>query len=126
MKKGIELDIVVSNARRSVDRFQNVFNVKIEEIQSTIEADDTILVDMEGMKIHFLSENKEIGFKIPQNTPESIWVNVIVDDIEKTKDAAIKAGFELTIPITEEPYEKMLYMLLKDTDNYQWMVYESK
>ncbi|WP_125712555.1 VOC family protein [Companilactobacillus kedongensis] len=126
MKKGIELDIVVSNARETVEQFQKVFDIQIIEVQSTAAKDDTILVNMEGMNIHFLSKNDAVGFKTPITTPESLWVNIIVDDIEKTKDAAVQAGFELTIPITKEPYEGMLYMLLKDSDNYQWMVYEAK
>ncbi|CAJ1186978.1 VOC family protein [Companilactobacillus nantensis] len=126
MKKGIELDMVVSDAMTAAKTFGKVFNVKVLEVHSTVAKDDTVLVDMEGMQIHFLSQNKDIGFKIPTVTPESIWVNVIADNIEKTRDAAVMAGFELTIPITKEPYEGLQYMLLKDTDNYQWMVYQAK
>lgn len=126
MKKGIELDIVVSNALMAAKTFSQVFDVKILEIQSTVEKDDTVLVDMEGMKIHFLSKNEAVGFKVPTVTPESLWVNVVVDDIHKIRDAAVSAGFELTIPITQEPYEGLEYMLLKDTDNYQWMVYQAE
>lgn len=126
MKKGIELDMVVSDAMTAVETFGKVFKVEILEVQSTAKENDTVLVDMEGMHIHFLSKNEEVGFKVPTSTPESMWVNVIVDDIEKTKNAAVDAGFELIIPITKEPYEGLLYMLLKDKDNYQWMVYEAE
>jgi len=126
MKKGIELDMVVSDALTAAETFGKVFAVKILEVQSTAKKDDTVLVDMEGMQIHFLSKNEEVGFKIPAETPASIWVNVIVDDIEVTRDAAVAAGFELVIPITQEPYEGMKYMLLKDTNNYQWMVYQAE
>jgi len=126
MKKGIELDIVVSDALKAAETFGKVFAVKILEVQSTVKKDDTVLVDMEGMQIHFLSKNEEVGFKIPVETPSSIWVNVIVDDIEATRDAAVAAGFELVIPVTQEPYEGMKYMLLKDADNYQWMVYQAE
>ncbi|WP_125567260.1 VOC family protein [Companilactobacillus insicii] len=126
MRKGIELDMVVSDALTSVKTFEKVFKVEILEIQSTVKENDTVLVDMEGMHIHFLSKNEEVGFKTPTSTPESMWVNVIVDDIERTKDAAVDAGLELIIPITKESYEGMLYMLLKDRDNYQWMVYEAE
>ncbi|WP_125763537.1 VOC family protein [Companilactobacillus hulinensis] len=126
MKKGIELDIVVTDAMTSAETFSKVFDVNILEVQSTAKKNDTVLVDMEGMHVHFLSKNEEVGFKVPDQTPETIWVNVIVDDIEKTRDAAVKAGFELIIPITKEPYEGLLYMLLKDSDNYQWMVYEAE
>ncbi|KRK78518.1 hypothetical protein FD03_GL002292 [Companilactobacillus nodensis DSM 19682 = JCM 14932 = NBRC 107160] len=126
MKKGIELDMVVSDAMTALETFGKVFKVEILEVQSTAKENDTVLVDMDGMHIHFLSKNEEVGFKVPTSTPESMWVNVIVDDIEKTKNAAVDAGFELVIPITKEPYEGMLYMLLKDKDNYQWMVYEAE
>lgn len=126
MKKGIELDIVVSDAMTAAKTFGKVFEVKILEVQSTVKKDDTVLVDMEGMHVHFLSKNEEIGFKIPTETPSSIWVNVIVDNIETTRDAAVTAGFELIIPITTEPHEGLKYMLLKDSDNYQWMVYQAK
>lgn len=126
MKKGIELDMVVSDALTAAETFGKAFAVKILEVQSTAKKDDTVLVDMEGMQIHFLSKNEEVGFKIPAETPASIWVNVIVDDIETTRDVAVAAGFELVIPITQEPYEGMKYMLLKDTDNYQWMVYQAE
>ncbi|APX73148.1 hypothetical protein M5C72_08655 [Companilactobacillus allii] len=124
MKRGIELDMVVSDAMKTAKTFGKIFNLKILEVQSTLKDNDTVLVDMEGMHIHFLSKNEDVGFVVPVSAPETMWINVVVEDIKKTRDSALDMGLKLAIPITKEPYEGLYYMLLKDEDNYQWMVYQ--
>ena len=54
-----------------------------------------------GVQFHMLDENKEYGLYAPQNKQNSMWCNLLFEDIENIFNKCKEKGFSVIQPLTE-------------------------
>lgn len=123
----IEVNMVVSDSREALILYEKIFD-KIERIEVTAFAkgNNEAIFTLHNMRIHMLDENKDCGLFAPQpETPQSMWINVIVPDIKNTYQKAMEAGCAAIQPPTEIPSHGMINAIFKDRFGYPWMLHEA-
>ncbi|RRG17406.1 hypothetical protein D3P96_07955 [Weissella viridescens] len=126
MKKGIEVNMVVSNPVERSQQLANVFTANVEKPASVFSQDDEVMIVLENeLSLHLLKENQSIGLNLPETAQTALWITVIVADIQVTLANVDQDNFTVTVPLTREPTENMQYFVMVDSDGYQWMVYQA-
>lgn len=74
-------------------------------------------------RFHLLDENIDYGLKAPtEESPQSIWFNILVDDIKKTWEKGIKEGFVEISPINYMEAMGVSNGVFIDPFGYTWMI----
>lgn len=119
----VEVNMVVSNAREASDYYKKV--LKAEIISQTDEAIEMneIIMKLGDTEIRVLNENKEYGLIAPvQAGTGSVWLNLIVDDIEMFFDNAVKEGVTVISPIQDFPEIPAKNAVFSDKYNHTWVI----
>jgi PhnB protein len=78
---------------------------------------------MYGTRFHLLDENEAYMLKAPKAGDfQSMWINVLVPDIEETFKKAIAAGCSEIQPVTEVKDFGVSNAMFCDPFGYQWML----
>ncbi|MET3683191.1 PhnB protein [Alkalibacillus flavidus] len=121
----IELDMVVSSSLDALKVYENVFDLEDVKATDLPEGQNEVLFTLYGMQFHLLDENREAFLVAPSSeNPNTSWVNITVDDINKTYQLAMDQGCIEIQPVTEMTDFGLSNAIFMDPFGYMWMLHE--
>ncbi|NLY20454.1 MAG: VOC family protein [Tissierellia bacterium] len=122
---GVEIDFVVKDSLKALELYESIFEVERIEVTSFPVGQNEAIFSIYGTRFHILDENPEFGLFAPTpDTTQTMWLNVLVEDIAKTHDAAIKAGCTVIQDLTKMEDFCVSNSVFKDPFGYMWMLHE--
>ncbi|MCL2115205.1 MAG: hypothetical protein FWH29_03170 [Methanobrevibacter sp.] len=125
MKTGVEIDMIVKDSLSAFKLYEKVFNAKIIEATSYEKGLNEVIFSMLDARFHMLDENKEYGLYAPsKDKPNSMWCNLLVEDIEDIFNKSKKEGFTIIQPLTELKEFGVINAIVSDPYGYHWMLHQ--
>lgn len=124
MATGVEIDFVVKDSLKALEIYESIFELEVTEKTNFKPGNNEVVFSIYGTNFHMLDENPEYGLNAPKEANGSIWFNVIVPDIEKTHDKAIKAGCSEIQGVTRMDEMGVSNSIFTDPFGYMWMVHQ--
>jgi PhnB protein len=125
MQYGVEIDIVVENSLDALKTYKKVFKAEEIEVTDYEKGLNEVIFTIQDTRFHMLDETPEYQLYTPKNdTPTSIWFNIIVEDINKTFHNATEEKFKVIQPITKIEEFGVINTILIDPYGYQWMLHQ--
>ena len=122
---GVEIDFVVTDSLAALALYEKIFEVTRVEVTSFPAGQNEAVFTVYGVRFHMLDENPEFQLIAPKpDAPQSMWLNVLVPDINAVHQKAMNAGcFEIQ-PVTELSDFGVSNSVFKDTFGYVWMLHQ--
>ncbi|MCT4688019.1 VOC family protein [Vallitalea sp.] len=119
----VEVNMVVSNAKEASDYYDKLLKAEIiSKTDETTEMNETIM-KLGNIEIRVLNENKEYGLIAPGEVGTgSLWLNLIVDDIEMFFDNVVREGGKVISPIKDFPEIPAKNAVFSDKYNHVWVI----
>lgn len=125
MKTGVEFDFVVSDSLAALKLYESIFEVERVEVTDMPKGLNEVVFNLYGTRFHMLDQNPEYQLEAPQPGARlPFWFNVMVPDIKKHHDAALKAGCTEIQPVTEMQEFGVSNSAFADPFGYQWMLHQ--
>ena len=122
---GVEIDFVVKDSLAALELYESIFDVERIEVTSFPVGQNEAVFSIYGTRFHILDENVEFGLFAPTpDTTQTMWLNVLVENIESTHNAAVNAGSSIIQPLTNMEEFGVTNSVLKDPFGYMWMLHE--
>ena len=115
--------MVVKGAKESADYYKSLFGAEVLSKTDLEDELNEIQMEIGGVEIKVLNENKDYGLIAPTSeSVSSMWINLIVDDIQATVDKAVELECNLISPITEFPDSNAKNAVFSDRYNHIWVI----
>ncbi len=122
---GVEVDMVVVNSLEALRLYEKIFDTERVEVSDLEQGLNEAIFTMYGTRFHLLDENPAYQLNAPkEGDPKSMWMNVLVPDINVTFDKAISAGCAVIQPVTELTDFGVSNAVFSDTFGYVWMLHQ--
>lgn len=123
--KGVEIDFVVNDSLVAISLYEKVFEIEIIQSTNYERGVNEVIFSIYGTRFHMLDENLEYQLKAPTSEhPNTIWFNVLVDDIRGTWDRALALGCTEISPLTDMMNGALTNAIFIDPFGYQWMLHQ--
>lgn len=122
---GVEIDMIVSNSLEALKLYEDIFKVERIEVTDFETGQNEAIFSIYSGCFHLLDENPQYGLIAPRpGDNKSMWVNVMVPDIEATYTKAINAGCSAIQPVTNLPDFGVSNAMFSDPFGYIWMIHQ--
>jgi len=122
---GLEIDMVVQDSLAAFALYKTVFDAEEIEITSFPKGQNEAVFTMFDTRFHLLDENHEYGLYAPaEDKPQSMWCNVVVENIVQTFQKAEKTGFRVIQPVTDLEDFGVMNAIIADPFGYVWMLHQ--
>lgn len=123
--KRIEIDFVVSDSLAALKLYEELFDVERIEVSNLPKGQNEVVFSIDDTCFHMLDENKEFHLYAPkEGDPVTMWMNVIVEDIEETYEKAIEAGCIEIQPVVVLSGYGVSNASFMDPFGYHWMLHQ--
>lgn len=123
--KGLEIDFVVKDSLVALDLYEKIFDIKVLEKTNFSKGQNEVIFTIYDTRLHMLDENKDFGLVAPGDEGvQSVWFNVMVEDINDTHEKAINVGGVQIQEVTEMSDYGISNSMFKDPFGYVWMLHE--
>lgn len=125
MDFSVEIDFVVSDSLKALDLYEQIFEVKRVDVSNLPTGENEAVFTISDTRFHMLDANPDFHLHAPDpDHPNTMWINIVVPDIEKTYNLAIEAGSKEIQPITELPEYGVTNAIFSDPFGYVWMLHQ--
>lgn len=125
LKQGVEIDFVVKDSLEALSFYEQIFDIKREEVTSFPPGQNEVVFTLYGVRFHMLDENPEYQLFAPKpGDMKTLWFNVIVPDIKAIHDKAMKIECEEVQPVTEMVDMGVSNSMFADPFGYLWMLHQ--
>lgn len=122
---GVEIDFVVKDCLAALPLYERIFDVVRVEATALPVGQNEAVFTVYGVRFHILDESPDYGLVAPKSgDPKPMWLNVLVEDIAATWDAAMAAGCAPIQPVTEMPAMGVRNAMFTDPFGYVWMLHQ--
>jgi uncharacterized glyoxalase superfamily protein PhnB len=122
---GVEIDMVVVNSLEALNLYERIFDTERVEVSDYEQGLNEAIFTMYGTRFHLLDENPAYQLNAPkEGNTISMWMNVLVPDINVTFEKAISAGCAVIQPVTELTDFGVSNAVFSDTFGYVWMLHQ--
>lgn len=122
---GVEIDFVVKDSLKALELYEQIFEVERIEATDFSRGENEVIFSLYGVRFHMLDENPKFQLVAPAaDEPKTMWVNVLVKDIETTYKKAMDLGCKEVQPVTEIPDFGVSNAIFIDPFNYIWMLHQ--
>lgn len=123
--KGVEVDFVVTDSVKALELYEQIFEVERVEVTSFDRGQNEAVFHLYGVRFHMLDENPEFHLHAPTaDSPKTMWLNVMVENIKETWEKAIAAGCVEIMPLTDMMEGAVTNGVFLDPFGYQWMLHQ--
>ncbi|NLC05141.1 MAG: VOC family protein [Erysipelothrix sp.] len=122
---GVEIDFVVKNCLEALEVYDKIFGVERIEVSDLPQGENEVVFTLHGVRFHMLDENPKFNLFAP--TPEhrnTMWFNVMVEDINETYQRAMDENFVEIQPVTELTDYGVSNAVMVDPFGYVWMLHQ--
>ena len=125
MKTGVEINMIVKDSLNASKLYEKVFGAKIIEATTYEKGLNEVILSIFQTRFHLLDENKEYSLYAPtKDKTNTMWCNLLVEDIEDVFNKSKKEGFNIIQPITELKEFGVINAIISDPFDYQWMLHQ--
>ncbi|NLG24094.1 MAG: VOC family protein [Clostridiales bacterium] len=122
---GVEIDFVVTDSRAALALYEKIFPVERLEVTDLPIGRNEAVFTVFGTRFHMLDENPAFQLIAPRpGAAQSMWLNILVEDIADTYRRAIEAGCAEVQPVTELGDFGVSNALFSDPFGYVWMLHQ--
>ena len=123
--KNVEIDFVVKDVLETIEKYKKIFEIIIIEQTNFERGHNEVIFELYGTRFHILDENEPYGLIAPkQDTVQSIWFNILVEDIQSIWEKAMVNGCTQVMPITNMEKMGTSNAIFKDSYGYIWMLHQ--
>lgn len=123
--KGVEIDFIVKDSLEALDLYEKIFEVQRIEATNLPQGQNEVIFSIYDVRFHMLDANEEYGMNAPTgDTPNTVWFNVTIPEIEPVHKAALDAGCSAIQPITEMMDHGVSNSMFIDPFGYVWMLHQ--
>lgn len=123
--KRIEIDFVVSDSLAALKLYETLFDVERIEVTNLPKGQNEVVFSIYETCFHMLDENEAFHLFAPnEDAPVTMWMNVIVENIEETYKKAIEAGCVEIQPVVVLSGYGVSNASFKDPFGYHWMLHQ--
>ncbi|WP_406657350.1 VOC family protein [Methanolobus sp. ZRKC2] len=119
----LEVDMVVDDAIAAADYYEKLFGAKIlskTDLEKNLNEASLMIA---GTEIRLLNENKDYDLFSPTSgANSSIWMSLVVDDIETLYEKALQMEGKSIQPITEYREINVKNAVFSDKFNHTWVL----
>ncbi|HCX63851.1 MAG TPA: MerR family transcriptional regulator [Eubacteriaceae bacterium] len=123
---GFEVDMIVGDSLKALALYEGIFD-DIERIEVTDlpKGENEVVFSLYGSRIHMLDGNESFGLLAPSpDIHQTIWFNIMVEDIKKAYNAAMEKGCSEIQGVREIPDYGVSNAIFSDPFGYQWMLHQ--
>ncbi|MDR1067554.1 MAG: VOC family protein [Clostridiales bacterium] len=122
---GVEIDMVVKDSLAAIKVYESIFDVERVAVTDCSVGFNEAVFNIYGSRFHLLDENHEYQLVSPKDgVPKSMWINVVVSDINATLKKAEKSGCLVVQPVTEKLNLGVINALFADPFGYLWTLHQ--
>lgn len=122
---GVEIDLVVTDSLKALTFYQTVFGAETVEVTGYDQGLNEAVFNLHGTRFHLLDENPQYHLIAPRpGDNKSSWINVLVEDIRATMEAAEKEGITVVQEIVEMPEMGGSNAMFVDPFGHLWLLHE--
>lgn len=122
---GTEIDFVVQDSLKALELYEKIFDIERIEVTDFPKGENEVVFSLYDVRFHMLDENPEFQMIAPKpGEPKPIWFNIMVPDIEKTFEKAVKEGCTQVQPVTEMKEMGVSNAIVVDPFGYLWMLHQ--
>lgn len=119
----IEINMVTTDAVESAKLYQSIFGFEIISLSDEKAELSEAKLHANNFIIQILNENKDYGLIAPTDSSvQSMWLNVIVSEIEDVVKRAKNNGSIIISDITTFKEAGMKNAVIKDKYNHVWVI----
>lgn len=123
--EAVEFDFVVKDSLKALKLYEKIFPVKRVEVSDFKSGTNEVVFTIFEARFHMLDENPEYHLVAPkEGHPQSFWFNIMVNDIDKTYQAAIENGCSEIQDVTRMEEFGISNAQFLDPFGYVWMLHE--
>ncbi|MEG0444176.1 MAG: VOC family protein [Carnobacterium sp.] len=123
--EAVEFDFVVKDSLKALKLYEKIFPVKRVEVSDFKSGTNEVVFTIFEARFHMLDENPEYHLVAPkEGHPQSFWFNIMVNDIDKTYQAAIENGCSEIQGVTRMEEFGISNAQFLDPFGYVWMLHE--
>lgn len=122
---GVEINMVVTDSLAAYQLYQTIFQTELVEKSDFPVGSNEVVSTLYGVRFHMLDENPQYQLYAPkEGQAQSIWYNILVEDIRATYDKAIEHGCQPIQAVTEIPEMGISNAIFKDPFGHVWLLHE--
>ena len=122
---GIEVNFVVPDSLKALALYERIFEVERLEVSDFPAGTNEVVFSMDGTRVHLLDENPAYHLVAPrEGQSQSMWLNVLVPDIQQTFDRAMQAGCKELHAVTRMDEMGLSNAIFQDPFGYVWMLHQ--
>lgn len=122
---GAEIDFVVTDAIQALALYERIFDAERVEVTNYPRGRNEAVFTIYGTRFHILDENPQYMLIAPkQGDPKTMWINVLVPDIQETYNKAMDAGCAVIQPPVHLEKMGVTNAMFADPFGYIWMVHQ--
>lgn len=122
---GVEFDFVVKDSLAALKLYENIFEIERLEVTDLETGLNEAVFNLYNSRFHILDENPEYHLFAPkEGEQQSFWFNIMVEDINKVHNAAIKNNCIEIQAVTELKDFGVSNSIFADPFGYVWMLHQ--
>ena len=122
---GTEIDFVVPDSLKALELYEKIFDIERIEVTDFPKGENEVIFSLYDVRFHMLDENPQFQIIAPKpGDPKPMWFNIMVPDVEKTFEKAVKEGCTQVQPVTEMKEMGMSNAIFVDPFGYLWMLHQ--
>ncbi|NLC05931.1 MAG: VOC family protein [Erysipelothrix sp.] len=122
---GVEIDFVVKNSLEALEVYDKIFEVERLEVSDLPQGENEVVFTLHGVRFHMLDENPKFNLFAPtREHRNTMWFNVMVEDINETYQRAMDENFVEIQPVTELSDYGVSNAVMVDPFGYVWMLHQ--
>ncbi len=119
----LEINMIAKSAKEAGEYYKSLFGATLISSTNLQEEMNETIIKIGGVEIRILNENKDYGLVAPTGeTINTMWINLIVDDINEIFDKISELNCTVISPITQFKEMNAVNGVLKDKYNYIWVI----
>lgn len=117
--------MVVTDSLQALALYESIFEIERVEVSDFPKGENEVIFTLYGVRFHMLDANPKFQLKAPEpDRPNTIWYNILVQDIKETYEKAMNAGCIEVQPVTEMPDYGVSNAMFSDPFGYLWMLHQ--
>lgn len=122
---GVEIDFVVTDSLKALELYEKIFELERVEVSDLPKGENEVVFNLYGTRFHMLDENPKFNLVAPSpDKPNTIWFNVLVEDINDTYSKAVNEGCTSIQPVNEMPEYGISNAIIVNPFGYVWMLHQ--
>ena len=122
---GAEVNFIVEDVLGAIELYKKIFDINVIEVTNLEKGKNEVIFSLYGTRFHMLDENVEYNMYAPKaGHINTIWFNILVDDIKDVYSKAIKNGCKESRPVTMMEEFGASNAIFTDTYGYVWLLHQ--